>query len=293
MTVVYGSRAIEAAVVLEQRPDGIRLSELAETLEATLSSAQRAVSSLAEDGLVAATGKQPDRRYILAREHPATRALVEFALRKLPVREAIDLTSRANPAVEFAGSDDAGYVLILSPAAEPPVVLRLYQALEVINRDRADPKNAEIVDRDDLRRELFDNPKLRERGLLMTAVKGSVARAFRNPHQHGSVDAPQLGRLHPSLGHVSPQALRRLAQKHGLSRVAAFGSAVRADFRPDSDIDVLIEPGDGVRLKVRDLIELRQELESLFDRDVDVVTAIGVRTQTPKHAVRDEVVLYG
>jgi predicted nucleotidyltransferase len=124
-------------------------------------------------------------------------------------------------------------------------------------------------------------------------VKGAAVRAFRNPYQHGSVDATQLGRLHPSLPQVSPQAMRRLAQKHGLSRVTAFGSAVRADFRPDSDIDVLIEPTAGVRLKVGDLIELRQELESLFDREVDLVTADGMRAKPQEHAVRDEVVLYG
>jgi predicted nucleotidyltransferase len=293
MTVPYGGRAIEAAAVLDQRPDGIRLSELADVLQAPLSSAQRAVSSLAEDGLVIPRGEQPDRRYVLNREHPAIGALVEFALRKLPAQEAIDLASRANPAVAFAGRDETGHVLVLSPAAEPSVVLRLSQALELINRDRPDPRNVEIVDRDDLRRQLFDHPEVRERGLRMTAVKGSVVRAFRNPHEHGSVDAVPLGRLHPSLPRISPQAMRRLAQKHGLSRVVAFGSAVRADFRPDSDIDVLIEPRADVRLKVRDLIELRQELESLFERDVDIVTAGGMPATTQKHAVRDEVVLYG
>jgi Predicted nucleotidyltransferases len=293
MTIPYGGRAIEAAAALDQRPDGMRLIELAQVLQAPLSSAQRAVSSLADDGLITPIGEQPDRRYVLNRHHPATRALVEFALRKLPAQEAVDLTSRANPAVAFAGRDEAGYVLVLSPAAEPSVVLRLSEALELINRDRPDPRNVEIVDRDELRRQLFEHPEVRERGLRMTAVKGSVVRAFRNPHEHGSVDAVRLGRLHPSLPRIAPQAIRRLAQKHGLSRVVAFGSAVRADFRPDSDIDVLIEPRADVRLKVRDLIELRQELESMFERDVDIVTAGGMRAKTPQHAVRDEVVLYG
>lgn len=279
--------------MLEQRPDGLRLSELADVIQSPLSSAQRAVSSLAEDDLVIPIGEQPNRRYILNREHPAITALVEFALRKLPVRAAIDLTSRANPAVEFAGSDAAGSMLVLAPAAEPTVVLRLHDALQVINRDRAEPSKVELVDRDDLRRRLLDHPELRERGLRMTAVKGSVVRTFRNPHDHGSPDAAQLGTLHPSLRRVPPETMRRLAEKHGLSRVAAFGSAVRADFRPDSDIDVLIEPAEGVRLKVRDLIELRSALERLFDRDVDLVTASALRGRTPDHALGEVVVLYG
>jgi hypothetical protein len=87
--------------------------------------------------------------------------------------------------------------------------------------------------------------------------------------------------------------MRRLAQTHGLARVTVFGSAVRADFRPDSDVDVLIEPKEGVRLKVRDLIELRAELERLLDRDVDLATSSSMRDQTAKHAVDEAVVLYG
>ena len=293
MASIHSRRAIQAAAVLEQRPDGLRLGELADVLKAPLSSAQRAVSSLAVEGFVVPTGEQPDLRYVLNREHPATRALVEFALRKLTVPEAIDLTARANPAVEFAGRDGAGYVLVLSPAEEPAVVLRLHEAIEAINRNRADGMSVEFFERGDLRSRILDDPKVRDRGLRLAPVKGSVARAFRNPHEHGSFDAPTLGRLHPSLPRVSRQALQRLAQKHGLTRVAAFGSAVRADFRPDSDLDVLIEPRDGVRLSVRDLIELRQELESLFGRDVDVVTANATRGEAIELAQRGAVVLYG
>lgn len=293
MTVPYGDRAIEAAAALEQRPEGLRLRELADVLRAPLSSAQRAVASLTEDGLVTPVGEQPDRRHVLNREHPAAGALIEFALRKLPVREAVDLTSRANPAVEFAGSDTAGSILVLAPGAEPSVVLRLQDALEVINRDRSEPAKVEIVDREDLRRRLFDDPELLERGLRLTPAKGSAIRTFRNPHEHGSGDAPRLGRLHPSLPPISPQSMRRLAQTHGLARVTAFGSAVRADFRPDSDVDVMVEPGEGVRLKVRDLIELRSELERLLDRDVDLVTSNSMREKTAKHAVDEAVVLYG
>ena len=40
---------------------------------------------------------------------------------------------------------------------------------------------------------------------------------------------------------VSKTALAAFCQKHGIKRFAIYGSALREDFSPDSDIDVLVE----------------------------------------------------
>ena len=56
-----------------------------------------------------------------------------------------------------------------------------------------------------------------------------------------------------------------------------FGSAVHADFRPDSDIDVMVRRRHGVRRTLEDELALRRELEDLLGRDVDVVDASVVR----------------
>ncbi len=40
---------------------------------------------------------------------------------------------------------------------------------------------------------------------------------------------------------IPKEALAEFCRKEGIRRLAVFGSALRADFRPDSDIDLLVE----------------------------------------------------
>ena len=291
MATTYGERIGDSIIALAQRPEGMRLREVADGLDAPLSSAQRAIGSLIEDELVLASAeRQP--RYAINTEHPAVDALVEFSLRAASVERAMDVVLRANRAVQFAGSDADGYLVVLSPFAEPADVARLSSTLERINRLRPDSVPFEIVERGDLKRALLESLSLRERGLRMTAVKGSAARAFRNPHEHCSFDAPRLGRLHPSLPRVSRRSLQQLATEHGLARVRAFGSAVREDFRPDSDIDLMVEPAPGSRLRISNLVDIRERLEGLFDRDVDLVNARVMNDNTLRRALDEGVTLY-
>jgi predicted nucleotidyltransferase len=275
---------------LTQRDEGMRLAEVASAIGSRLSSAQRAVGALVDDGLVEVD--LPDRRFRSAEAHPASEAFAEFALRRLPLQRALDIVFRANPAVEFAGSDTRGYLVVVSPYAEPNDVARLQASVERVTRARHDSVPVEIAERSDLRDRLLDDPALRRRGLRLGVVKGSAGRTFRDPFQHGSSGVPALGRLHPSLV-VSRRALARLAHRFRLQRLAVFGSAVHADFRPDSDVDVVLEPAPNARLSLADLVELRAELEKLFGRDVDVVTERSLVEPMRSAVRRDAVVLYG
>jgi predicted nucleotidyltransferase len=286
----YGERSIEAAVALTQRPEGMALVDLAAAMAAPLTSAQRAVGSLIDQGLAAAS--RGSRRIRLASAHPAAMAFSQFALRWLPAARAMAIVCRANPAVEFAGHDEFGLLILSSPFADPADVARLRATLELINADRVDGLGVEILDREELRERLLDEPGLRTRGLALHAVKGRAARTFRDPFDHGSPHATALGRLHPSL-RVPPAALARLARRYHLASLAAFGSAVRSDFRPDSDVDVLVEPASGSRLRAADLVDLRAELETLFDRDVDLVRQGALDPGIRDSVVRERVVLYG
>ncbi len=40
---------------------------------------------------------------------------------------------------------------------------------------------------------------------------------------------------------VSGERIAALCRKHGIRRLAVFGSALRGDFRPDSGVDALVE----------------------------------------------------
>jgi hypothetical protein len=76
--------------------------------------------------------------------------------------------------------------------------------------------------------------------------------------------------LNPQLD-ISREALADFCRRRHIRRLAFFGSAVRDDFRPDSDVDVLVEfqPGQVVGLRIFDI---EQELSRLLGgRKVDLV----------------------
>src|SRR5574340_329333 len=62
-----------------------------------------------------------------------------------------------------------------------------------------------------------------------------------------------------------------LCRRHRIRELALFGSVLRADFRPDSDVDILVEfePGAGVGLLELAGIEL--ELSAIVGRKVDLI----------------------
>jgi len=70
-----------------------------------------------------------------------------------------------------------------------------------------------------------------------------------------------------------PEILR-LAQTHGAHNVRIFGSVARGEARPESDVDFLVEMDNGRSLL--DLIELSQDLETLLQRKVDILTDQGL-----------------
>jgi len=62
----------------------------------------------------------------------------------------------------------------------------------------------------------------------------------------------------------------RIAQVNGVIKLSLFGSVVRGEDNENSDVDFLVEFEEGRTLF--DLIRLKQELESLLKKSVDVVT---------------------
>lgn len=61
-----------------------------------------------------------------------------------------------------------------------------------------------------------------------------------------------------------------IAKRHGARKVRVFGSQARGESRIDSDVDFLIELEAGRSLL--DIVAIKQDLEDLLERKVDVVT---------------------
>lgn len=76
---------------------------------------------------------------------------------------------------------------------------------------------------------------------------------------------------------VDPEALETFCQRHHIKRLAFFGSVLRDDFRPDSDVDVLVEFEAG-HTPGWEIFAIRDELADLLGRDVDLGTFAGVRS---------------
>ena len=67
-------------------------------------------------------------------------------------------------------------------------------------------------------------------------------------------------------------------RRNHISKLALFGSVLRSDFRPDSDIDVLVEFEPGIQGSgLGTYFGLKDELEALFARPVDLVMPSAVR----------------
>jgi predicted nucleotidyltransferase len=61
-------------------------------------------------------------------------------------------------------------------------------------------------------------------------------------------------------------------QRHHIRRLALFGSALRDDFGPESDVDVLIEFEPGKTADLFTFIDLQDELSRMLGREVDLNT---------------------
>jgi predicted nucleotidyltransferase len=71
---------------------------------------------------------------------------------------------------------------------------------------------------------------------------------------------------------VDQAAINAFCRKHGLRKLSLFGSVLRNDFRPDSDVDVLVEFRPGVRAGYLTMASMERELASLLGRRVDLRT---------------------
>jgi predicted nucleotidyltransferase len=70
-----------------------------------------------------------------------------------------------------------------------------------------------------------------------------------------------------------------------IKEFALFGSVLREDFRPDSDIDVLVSfaPDGGITFDNR--VEMLDELAGIFGREVDMVEKNAIRNPFRRHDI--------
>lgn len=68
------------------------------------------------------------------------------------------------------------------------------------------------------------------------------------------------------------QALAAFCQKWKIKEMSFFGSVLREDFRPDSDIDIIVSFEDTSTWGILELVRMKRELKTLLGREVDLMT---------------------
>ncbi|WP_419949170.1 nucleotidyltransferase family protein [Candidatus Palauibacter sp.] len=80
-----------------------------------------------------------------------------------------------------------------------------------------------------------------------------------------------------------------LCRASGISELALFGSSVREDFGPDSDVDVLVTFAAEARPTLLDIVRIENALSELFGRPTDLVERRAV--ERSRNHVRREAIL--
>src|SRR3972149_3298163 len=77
----------------------------------------------------------------------------------------------------------------------------------------------------------------------------------------------------------------RIAAKHGARNVRVFGSVVRGEARPNSDVDFLVDMQPGRTLL--DMGGLLMDLRDALGQEVDVVTERGLKTRIRERVLKE------
>jgi hypothetical protein len=90
---------------------------------------------------------------------------------------------------------------------------------------------------------------------------------------------------------VQQKEIEAFCRKNHILRLALFGSVVREDFRPDSDVDVLVEfePGHVPGLA---FFRMQEDLTQLLGRSVDLNTAACISPLFRKEVFKEAQLLY-
>jgi uncharacterized protein len=71
--------------------------------------------------------------------------------------------------------------------------------------------------------------------------------------------------------------IESFCKRWNITEFSVFGSALRKDFKPDSDVDVLVTFTADAHVGLFEMAGMQIELENLFGRPVDLVEKAGLR----------------
>jgi len=83
---------------------------------------------------------------------------------------------------------------------------------------------------------------------------------------------------------IDEKKIADFCRRWKINEFSFFGSVLREDFRPDSDVDILVSFHPKAEWSLWDLAEMKEELEKIFGRSVDLVEKEALRNPFRRHS---------
>jgi hypothetical protein len=84
---------------------------------------------------------------------------------------------------------------------------------------------------------------------------------------------------------IPQEKIEAFCRKWKVKEFALFGSVLRDDFRPDSDVDVLVTLEENWPWSLYEWVDMIEELKVLFGREVDLVEKTAIRNPFRRHSI--------
>ncbi|MBI4639876.1 MAG: nucleotidyltransferase family protein [Candidatus Tectomicrobia bacterium] len=88
---------------------------------------------------------------------------------------------------------------------------------------------------------------------------------------------------------IDREKIANFCQHWKITEFALFGSILRDDFHPDSDVDVLVTFASDAHWGLFDMVSMQEELKEMFGREVDLVSRRGV--ESSRNYIRRKAIL--
>ena len=82
---------------------------------------------------------------------------------------------------------------------------------------------------------------------------------------------------------IPEERIREFCERWKIAELAIFGSVLGEDFRPDSDVDVLVTFGQHAQWSLYDWLDMIAGLREIFGRDVDLLSSHSLRNPYRRH----------
>lgn len=84
---------------------------------------------------------------------------------------------------------------------------------------------------------------------------------------------------------IPKDKIQEFCNRWKITKFSLFGSAIRDDFIPESDVDVLVSFSPDADWSLLDLVHIQDELREILGREVDLVEEAGIRNPFRRHAI--------